>query len=131
MVENKIYSNIIRWFARNFKMKKILSRAIGFCVFLNMPVIASGESGWTDYGFVTELTPTTHQRFLVKLKIKENPGGCKDKYMFYQDYEIRGSEQMFLVLLEAVSSGKKIRVYVTGKCELNGYSEISSLGIVP
>jgi hypothetical protein len=92
---------------------------------------ALADSGWTDYVRVSELTPTVHQRYLVKLKVSENPSGCKDKETFYQDYSATGSDQMFRVLLEALSSGNTIRVFVTGKCEINGYAEISSISIVP
>jgi len=38
---------------------------------------------------------------------------------------------MYDALFKAAASGKKVRDYVTGKCELNGYSEISSVAIVP
>lgn len=98
---------------------------------LFIPITALAVPGWTDYVSVAELTPTNNGRFLVKLNITKNPSGCKNDNIFYQDYNSPGSEQMFRVILEAVTSGKMIRVYVTGKCELNGYSEISSVGIVP
>jgi hypothetical protein len=100
-------------------------------VLLFMPMTAVAVSGWTDYVPVEELTPTTHGRFLVKLKVSENPSSCQNKEIFYKDIYSPGSDQMFHALLEAVASGKKVRVYVTGKCELNGYSEISSVSIVP
>lgn len=98
---------------------------------LSTPMSAFAAAGWTDYVPVAELMPTSSGRFLVKLNISKNPSGCKNDNMFYQDYSVSGSEQMFRVILEAVASGKMIRVYVTGKCEINGYSEISSVGIVP
>lgn len=87
--------------------------------------------GWTDYATVAELMPTSQQSYLLRLTTKENPSGCKNKDTYYQDYATRGSDQMFRTLLEAVTSGKQVRVYVTGSCELNGYSEFSSVGIVP
>ena len=89
------------------------------------------SSGWTDYVYVSELVPGIHGRFIVKLKVSENPSGCKNKEMFYRDYGIAGSEQMFNTLLVAVQSGKKVSVFVTGQCEINGYAEISSVSIVP
>jgi len=92
---------------------------------------ALAGSGWTDYVLVSEITPTVHHRYLVKLKVSENPSDCKDKEVFYQDYSAPGSDQIFRILLEALSSGNKIRVFVTGKCEINGYAEISSTTIVP
>ena len=108
-----------------------LSYAICLGALLSVPITAYSVSGWTDYVPVAELTPSTQGRFLVKLKVSENPSGCKNKEIFYQDYSIPGSQQMFDTLLKALESGKKVRVHVTGKCELNGYSEISSVAIVP
>lgn len=100
-------------------------------VLLGAPAATFAASGWTEYTSVTELTPTVHGRFLVKLNTAKNPSDCKDEKTFYQDYGMPGSEQMFRTLLEAVTSGKKVRLYVTGGCDLNGYSEISSVSIVP
>jgi len=98
---------------------------------LLMPMTAFAASGWTENVPVAELTPTNQERFLVKLHISKNPAGCKNKEMFYLEYGASGSEQMFHTLLEAVVSEKNVRVYVTGKCELNGYSEISAVSIIP
>ena len=112
-------------------MQRLLLSFFSIGALLFMPVTASAVSGWTDYAPVIELTPGNVGRFLVKLKVSENPSGCKDKMIFYQDYGVPGSEQMFHALLEAVASEKLVRVYVTGKCELNGYSEISSVSIIP
>jgi hypothetical protein len=112
-------------------MKRRLRRYACFAALLFIPMSAFAVSGWTDYVSIAELIPTNSGRFLVKLNNSKNPSGCKNESMFYQDYSASGSEQMFRVILEAVASGKMIRVYVTGKCEINGYSEISSVGIVP
>jgi hypothetical protein len=90
---------------------------------------AVAEAGWTDYALVTELTPTIHQRYQVTIAFSQNPSGCRDKQTFYQDYSARGSEQMYQALLEAVGSGKKVRVFVTGVCGVDGYSQISAVGI--
>jgi hypothetical protein len=92
---------------------------------------ASATSGWTTYGLVIELVPTIHHRFKVNIDVKGNGSACKEKQWFYQDYNVNGSREMYLALLEAVSSNKSIRVYVTGRCDINEYSEISELGIRP
>ena len=92
---------------------------------------ASADAGWTDYVSVLELTPTIHERFIVRLAASENPSGCRSREYFYQDYKIRGSDKMFHALLEALTLGHKVRVHVTGRCDLKGYSEISSVTIVP
>ena len=112
-------------------MKIKLRFASCLVALLSVPMTAFAVAGWSDYVPVAELTPTIHGRFLVKLKVSENPSGCKNKEVFYRDYNIPGSEQMYDALLKAVTSGKKVRVYVTGRCDLKGYSEISSVAIVP
>ena len=90
---------------------------------------AMAEAGWTDYALVTELTPTIHQRYEVTIAVQQNPSGCREKQVFFQDYSARGSEQMYLALLESVGSGKRVRVFVTGECGVSGYSRISAVSI--
>ncbi|MEJ2454776.1 MAG: hypothetical protein P8103_11555 [Candidatus Thiodiazotropha sp.] len=97
---------------------------------LPAPALAGG-SGWTDYTGIAELTPTSHHRYTVRLNLSDNPSGCRRNDTFYQDYSASGAQQMFQTLLEAVASGKRVRVFVTGRCELNGYAEISSVSIQP
>ncbi|MBC8209836.1 MAG: hypothetical protein H8E21_02115 [Gammaproteobacteria bacterium] len=93
--------------------------------------VVGAESGWTDYVNVAELVPTARHYYEFRLPVKENPAGCREKAWFYQDYSSSGSEMMFKTLLEGVTSRIRLRVYVTGKCNMNGYSEISSVSIVP
>ncbi len=113
-------------------MKNRLGWVVCVCALLLMPASAvAGVAAWTDYVSVAELMPTASGRYIVKLNISKSPSGCKSENTFYQDYSASGADQMFRVILEAVTSGKMIRVYSTGKCELNGYSEISSVGITP
>ena len=104
--------------------------AVALLLLISVQAVA-GVSGWTDYGSVVELTPTSHGRYLVKLNVSDNASGCRNKTTFYQDYNIPGAREMFATLLEATVTGKSVRVFVTGVCELNGYSEISSVSIVP
>ncbi len=91
----------------------------------------AATSGWTGYGKVIELVPTIHQRFKVNIDIKGNKSDCREKQWFYQDYSLPGAKEMYLALLEAVSSNKTVRVYVTGRCNISEYSEISEVGIRP
>ena len=91
----------------------------------------AGGSGWTDYTTVAELVPSGQHRYTVRLYLSENPGGCRSKDTFYQDYAVSGAELMYRTLLEALVSGKRVRVFATGRCELNGYGEFSSVGILP
>jgi hypothetical protein len=112
-------------------MNTLLKRFFCLIAFQFMPATAFAVAGWTSYASVVELNPASHERFQLELKVVDNPSGCKNKVIFYQDYNGTGSELMFSTLLEAVASNKRVRVFVTGNCELNGYSEISSVGIVP
>ena len=93
-----------------------------------VPIAVAG-SGWTDYVNVTELVPTSKHYYEARLPVSENPSGCKDESWFYQDYASRGADKMFATLLEALRSRLSVRVYVTGRCNLHGYSEISSVGV--
>ena len=111
-------------------MKRAIPILIGLSA-LTISLAAQAGAGWTDYVAVAELVPTAHHYYAVKLPVKENPSGCKNKVWFYQDYGTYGSDTMYKTLLEAVKSKLKVRVYVTGICNLHGYSEISSLGVVP
>lgn len=97
-------------------------------LFLPLPSLAAG---WTDYAPVSELNPTTQGRFIVKINVSENPSGCRNKKIFYQDYSVSGHRQMFDTFLAAITSGKMVRVFVTGRCELKGYSEISGVSVIP
>lgn len=105
-----------------------LSLSINICV---LPALAQAEAGWTDYVGISELVPTSRQYYEVKLAVKKNPSGCANNKWFYQDYSLKGSDKMFETLLEGLKSGKQVRVYVTGKCNLNGYSEFNTVGIIP
>ena len=91
---------------------------------------ALADAGWTDVGFV-RLTATIAGRYLAKIAVNQNPSGCRDKQSFFQDYSDRGADKMFATLLEAAGSGKRVRVFVTGGCELNGHAQISSVSILP
>lgn len=113
-------------------LAKIIKYIIGSVCFLLLACTqAWGGSGWTSYGSVIELNPTTFKRFLVKIDVASNPSKCKHTQRFYHYYSGVGSEYMFHALLGAVTSGKNVRVYVTGGCDLDGYSEISSVSIAP
>lgn len=92
--------------------------------------LAFGEAGWTDYVAVAELVPTARHYYQFRLPVSQNPSGCRDKTLFYQDYSAFGSDKAFTSLLEALGSGLRVRVFVTGGCNLDGASEISALSVV-
>lgn len=110
-------------------MRKLFWIAIGACTVIFAPPVEA-NSGWTDYAQVIELAPTARHYYGVKLSTKSNPSGCKNEQWFYQDYESHGADKMFQVILEGLKSNKPVRFYVTGKCNLDGYSEISAVGMV-
>lgn len=95
------------------------------------PSPAPAEAGWTGYAQVTELRPTNLMRYIVQLDVEDNPSGCREKQLFYQDYTAPGSDKMYRLLLDALLYNRRVRVHVTGRCHLKGYAEISAAGIVP
>lgn len=111
--------------------RTVKGNRLGFVLLLMLSGSVVADAGWTEHASVVELTGSVQGRYLVRLDLAENQSGCRNKSVFYQDYNLPGAKEMFAIVLEAVSSGKKIRVFVTGKCELNGYSEISSVTILP
>ena len=104
--------------------------ALSCSILLSASPVWAG-SGWTSYGQVLELNPTTFKRFKVKIAVTANPSKCQQTQFFYHYYDGAGSEYMFNTLLAAVTSGKKVRVYVTGACDIDGYNEITSVSIAP
>lgn len=96
-----------------------------------LPSLVKAEAGWTDYAEIVELVPTARPYYEIHLQVKQNPSGCRNSSWFYQDYDLTGSDKMFATLLEALQSGKRVRLYVTGKCNVNGYADFTAVGIIP
>jgi len=115
--------------ARSSGTRRFRPAALGAIGLVAAAPAALAEAGWTDYALVPELTPTIHQRYEVTIAVQQNPSGGREKQVFFQDYSAKGSEQMYLALLESVSSGKRVRVFVTGECGVSGYSRISAVGL--
>ena len=111
-------------------MKKKVSILIGACGLL-LSSMLHASAGWTDYANVAELIPTSRHYYEFRLPVEDNPSGCREETWFYQNYDSTGSDQMFNVLLESIKSKIRLRVYVTGVCNIHGYSEISSVSVVP
>lgn len=91
---------------------------------------AYAGAGWTDFVKVAELIPTDRHYYEVRLQVRDNPSGCKEKAWFYQNYETRGADKMFSILLEGIKEEIKLRVHVTGVCNINGYAEFSSVSVI-
>lgn len=89
----------------------------------------AGTAGWTEPATVVAVEAGELARFVVKLDVDKNVSGCRDPDGFYADYGRNGSELMYRTLLEALLHERRVRVYVTGICDLNGYSGISSVRI--
>ncbi|MFT5657492.1 MAG: hypothetical protein ACI9KN_000765 [Gammaproteobacteria bacterium] len=111
-------------------MKTKASMIIVICS-LVLSNFAQASAGWSDYVTVAELVPTARHYYEVRLPVRENPSGCKNKTWFYQDYASMGSDKIFDFFLEGIKSGIRLRVYVTGICNIKGYSEISSISVIP
>ncbi len=92
--------------------------------------IAQSNSGWTDSNVINLIRATTSGKFVVKVSLSKNPSRCKDDESFYMDYSTEGADSVYLLLLQAVSTQNEVKFYVTGRCELNGMSEISSAVIL-
>ena len=104
--------------------------AIAICALL-LPGVAWASAGWTDDVKVVELVPTGRHYYEIQLKVTKNPSGCRDKNWFYIDYQARDADEMFDLFVEGIQSSLRLRVYVTGICNPNGYSEISAVSASP
>lgn len=105
--------------------------ALGAVFLTLLPSPVRAEAGWTDYAPIAELVSTARHYYELRLPVKKNPGGCKESNWFYQDYGLNASDKMFATLLEGLQSRKRVRVYVTGKCNVNGYAEFTAVSIIP
>ncbi len=110
-------------------MKLDISIVIGTSALL-FSNFTQASAGWTDFVTVAELVPTARHYYELRLPVNENPSGCKNKTWFYQNYGSRGSDKMYETLLEGIKSGLRSRVYVTGMCNIHGYSEFSAVSVI-
>jgi len=92
---------------------------------------AQAEAGWTDEVTVIELIPTGRHYYELRVAEKNNPSGCREKDGFYINYDARGADQMFDLLVDSIKKELRLKVYVTGLCNLSGYAEISSVSVSP
>ncbi len=122
-----------RRFCAAYPVSKLMP-VLQLLVWVYLLVAASAvraDAGWTDYGRVIELVPTTRHYYEFQLAVKRNQSGCREDDWFYLDYDQTGSDKMFDLLLESVKNTLRLRVYVTGVCNLRGYSEISAVSASP
>jgi len=112
------------------RLSRSILVAIAICALL-LPGVSRASAGWTDGVKVVELIPTDRHYYEIQLKVTKNPSGCRKKNWFYIDYQARGADEMFDLFIEGIQSSLRLRVYVTGVCNLNGYSEISAVSASP
>lgn len=91
----------------------------------------AGEAGWTELASIKSLEANQQGRFVLRLNLNKSASGCRSIDGFYADYGRDGSELMYTTALEALRNRLKVQVYVTGGCDLDGYSAISSVRILP
>jgi hypothetical protein len=114
-------------------MERILKTQVTIIIAIHALLFShcvQAKAGWTDYVSVAELVPTGQRYFEFRLPVKENPSGCREENWFYRNYSSSGSEKMFEILFEGIKSGVQVSVYVTGVCNLDGYSEISAVSVI-
>ena len=92
---------------------------------------AHAARGWIDRVEVLELVPTGRHYYEVKLAVSNNPSGCGEKEWFYLNYQAAGADKMFDLFVDALQGKLRLKVYVTGVCNLKGYAEISSVSALP
>ncbi len=100
-------------------------------LFLLLPSQLLAEAGWTEAAQILSLEANLHGRILVELDVKDNPSGCKEKRLFFRESFGEGSANMYTLLLEAASNRQRVKLRVTGRCHLKGYSEISAAVLMP
>lgn len=98
-------------------------------VFSALPAVANAraDAGWTDYVKVIELIATGRHYYELRLDGAANPSGCRAQDWYYQDYDAPGADKMFELFVDRLQSSLRLKVYVTGVCNINGYAEIAAV----
>ena len=91
----------------------------------------AGVAGWTAPTSVVAVEANQQGRFTLRLNLEKSASGCRNADGFYVDYGRDGSELMYHTALDALVHERRVQVYVTGVCDLDGNSEISSVRILP
>ena len=95
------------------------------------PNVWAGVSGWTVPVAIAALEANQQGRFTLRLNLEKSASGCRSADGFYADYGRAGSELMYRTTLDALLHERRVQVFVTGACDLDGNSEISSVRILP
>ncbi|MCW8930308.1 MAG: hypothetical protein OQL19_08740 [Gammaproteobacteria bacterium] len=91
---------------------------------------AFSEAGWTSSSLIKEIVATTDGKFIIHATPKSSPSDCKDKEKFYLHYNLHGADKIYKLLLDAAVSQLHVKLYITGRCELFGMSELSKASII-
>ncbi len=91
----------------------------------------AGVAGWTVPVAIAALDANHQGRFILRLNLEKSTSGCRNADGFYADYGRTGTDLMYRTALDALLHERRVQVYVTGVCNLNGDSEISSVRILP
>lgn len=89
---------------------------------------AAGQAGWSAAALVETIEPTSQRKYTVSLQL-EAAHDCKSKRTFYQDYSANGAQFVYDTLLMALAHELPVQVHTSGRCELNGYAEITAVRI--
>ncbi|UTA47246.1 hypothetical protein L1F30_13880 [Simiduia sp. 21SJ11W-1] len=116
---------------RNLFIDKPVSGLIGglffgLCV-LAEPALA-GRAGWSQAALVHSLEPTAQRRYVLRVHLDE-AHSCKSGHSYFQDYSANGAGFIFDTLLMAMAQELPVQVHTSGRCELNGYAEITAVRI--
>jgi hypothetical protein len=111
-------------------MARYIPILAGICALL-LPGASPAAAGWTGDVKVIELIPTGRHYYEIKLEVKKNPSDCREENWFYLNYAAPGADKMFDLFVDNIKSALRLQIYVTGICNVNGYSEISSVRASP
>lgn len=104
-------------------------RILIFILLSTLLTVAEAASGWTSYGKVIELQPDSDFRFRVLLDVKENPSRCRKPQWFFATYQASGADQIYDSLRDALVYDLHVKAFVSGVCDLKGFSEISAINV--
>jgi hypothetical protein len=114
---------------RGINMRQRASALVVLIVLFMSAGSAWASSGWSDYGLIGEfnqqggVTPGNEMLFF-QVAPTSNPSGCATPNSYYLPVVTDLQKRLFVMLLTAKTSGKRVRLYVTGTCHVWGYSEI-------
>lgn len=106
-----------------------LIQVIAMFAVVALPRMADAAEGWTGYGKVLEVYPSSSGTFYFSIDVSSNPGPCANSIWFSNPGTGDGANRVFASLLSAQASGASVRVYVTGACDTWGYHVISSTSV--